>query len=211
MKSTEAPIEADPSERFTRRKAELTQRVLDHLLSSAASDTSFRGLAAAAGVTRPTLAHYFGDHGGVLQAAVALAGERGRVWTRLVAEGPEGPPEQILPMMLKWLAMGWGDGLGRLHRIGLLHGLADPAVGAVYRQCIHDPSLAAFAARLQRHQAQGALHVPDPVQAAYALVCPVLMMLLAQHQLGGNQQPNPTDTSAFIEAHVAAFLRAYAP
>ena len=107
------------SDRFLRRRGELAARILDHLLSSGRPDTSFRGLAAAAGVTRPTLVHYFTDHSGAVQAAVELAGERGKIWTRLVAEGPDGPPQQLLPMTLKWLVMGWSEGLGRLHHLGL--------------------------------------------------------------------------------------------
>lgn len=184
--------------------------MLDHLLTPEGQDESFRGLAVAAGVTRPTLTHYFGDHLGVLKACMELAGERGRFYTEQVIYGPDSPPEEYFPLTFKAMNEAWPYGLGRLHRLGMIAGLSDPVVGEVYSRAVLEASLKAFEARISRYANQGRLDIDDPRAAAISLFTPLLMTFMAQHQLNG-ADTRPMDIDAFIDAHVARWLRAHRP
>jgi AcrR family transcriptional regulator len=191
------------------RPAELAARVLDHLLTPEGGQSSFRALAAAAEVSRPTLAHHFGDHQGALAAAIAVAGERGRRWTRLVAE-LDGAPEDVLGSLLRALVAAWRhESLGRLHRIGIREGLGHEGLGLSYVQHVLEPTLAAFERRLAAFDAAGALRVPEPRSASLRLLSPVLLALLHQVDLGGGQC-RPLDLDALLDDHLARFLRDYA-
>ncbi len=192
--------------RRVQRKAELANALLDHLLSSDRADASFRGLAAAAGVTRPTLTHYFGDHHGCLDAALRLAAERGRRWAGMVADGFPGSPDVAVSQMLKLFARGWPMGLGSLHRLGLIWGMGDAELGQTYVREILLVSLGSFEGRITRWAEEGEIEVDDPRAATLSLVTPVVFVLLMQHQLGG-QQARPLDTEAFIQNHVDLWLR----
>lgn len=199
----------DPESAPSRRDA-LADRMLDYLLAPGGEDASFRALAAAAGVSRPTLVHHFGDHAGALKAAVARAGVRGAFFERIARTWP-GAPEEALTQLLTWFALGWrGESLGRLHRLGLIAGLQHTPVGAAYIGEVLEPSLAIFEDRLARWTIEGALVVPDPRAAALQLVAPVYVALLHQHELGG-AGCRPLDVPAFIGAHVGWFVAAYAP
>ena len=191
------------------RKNQLAERILDYLLDEPNPDPSFRALAAAAGVTRPTLVHHFGDHLGTLQAAIMFAGTRARFFHE-VATRIDGTAPTVLRTLMGWLVVGWRDRLGRLHHIGLLNGLAQPDLGHAYIDAVLEPTLELFAAVLDRLQNEGELAVKDRRTASLQLLSPLLVALLHQDQLHG-QERWPLDVPQFLEHHVETFVRAYAP
>ena len=97
------------------------------------ANVSLRGMADAAGVSRPTLVHYFGSREGAVQAAFERAAEVGQRDQRWLAEAPITTARETLTNGLAALVMGWHHvGIGNLHYVGLQLGLADPAHAAIY-------------------------------------------------------------------------------
>ncbi len=188
----------------TSRRAELITRMLQHLLRTDPSEVSFRGLAEAAGVTRPTLKHHFGDHQGALRATMAEAGRMGTQHLHRVRQA-QGDPTEVLTTLLLAVVVAWEHGLGALHRFGLQVGL-DGDLGEAYLRSILDPTLDAFAYLLGRYHLEGVLNLPDARSGALSLVSPVVLALLHQHELGG-KTTSPLDVPAFIQDHVARFVR----
>ena len=187
------------------KRAALLGSLLAALLA-ATGPPSLRALARAAGVTVPTLRHYFGDRDAVLAAVFAHARADGAGPLR-VAATPDGPAAASVAALLRHAAAGLTHGgVGRLNELGLREGLANPAAGAAYRREVLDPTLDAFAARLAAHAAAGELDVPDPRAAALELLAPLLMHFLHQTSLGGAAD-RPLDGERLIDDLAAAFVR----
>lgn len=198
------------SHSITPRQRELADKMLDHLLSPGGEDASFRALAAAAGVSRPTLVHHFGDRAGALRACIRLAGLRGRMWVDHV-RAMDGPPSEVVPEVCRLMVQGWRDGqLKRLHRLGFLTGLLYDRLGDAYLEAILEPTLGVLEELFARYHASGALVVSDPRAAALRTFSPVLVALLHQDELGG-QRARPLDVDRFVHDHVLATLVAYQP
>ena len=192
------------------RKNQLAERILDFLLDTPDPDPSFRALASAAGVTRPTLIHHFGDRAGTIRAAIGCAAGRARPFVRL-AQSFRGTPQRVLRMVFGWMAQGWmHERLGRLHQIGLLNGLTERSIGATYLTAILEPTLTTFEEILIRMRDEGQLSLDDPRAASLQLVSPVFVVLLHQEHLGGREN-RPLDLDGFLDDHIDAFVRAHRP
>lgn len=171
---------------------------------------SLRELAAACGVTPPTLRHYFGDRVGCVRAALATARRLGAEHLLRTACADLGDAPTALRSALEELHRGWVDhGVGRINELGLQSGLGDAALGPVYLDEVLEPTLQAFEARIAIHVARGELQVADPRQAALALVGPIVLALLHQHELGG-RRCRPLDLERTIDAQLDDFLRLHA-
>ena len=192
---------------FAEARAALLGRLRAALLADH-PPTSFRSLATAAGVTIPTLRHYFGDREEVLAAVFADCLVGGQAELK-IAQTPSGPFRQSIHDLLHHLVGGFRHGrLDRLHSVGLTEGLSHARVAQSYLASILEPTLIAVGERLQAHIARGEMRVTDPRHAALALVSPVLLLFLHQHQLGGASS-HPTDIDAFITHHAEAFTTAH--
>jgi AcrR family transcriptional regulator len=169
---------------------------------------SLRELAAAAGVTLPTLAHHFGRREDIIAALLA---ERGRQGAPYLAEAamtdlPFGASiEALVALTLGGLTEG---GVAALHVLGLREGLRQGRIGPAYVTAILEPTLVAFEARLALHIARGEMIATDPHHAAIALISPLLIAALHQQELGG-AQVRCLDLQALARNHTAAFVRAY--
>jgi AcrR family transcriptional regulator len=190
------------------RKEELATRILEHLTSVDRPDITYRGLAKAAGVSRPTLVHHFGGLENTLSAVFELAGRRGAHWHNW-AQGLDGDPAAVLTETVTASIRAWHEfGVGRLHALGLLTGLEHDHLGSRYLQVMFEPTVALYERLLTRFAARGDLHVDDPRHAALRLFGPLFVVLLHQHHLGGCEV-RPLDIEAFAADHVARFLRAH--
>jgi AcrR family transcriptional regulator len=173
---------------------------------------SLRELAGAAGVSVPTLRHYFGDRDGVVRAALTRMAELGAAH---VSRARVEATDQALGPSLRWLlgevVLGWGYGVGAMWSSGLQESLGHGTLGPAFVDDLLEPTLQATEARLAVHQARGELDAEADVRhAALQLVCPVLMGLLHQDPLGG-AACRPLDVDAFLDDHVARFVRAWSP
>lgn len=170
---------------------------------------SFRELADAAGVSVPTLHHYFGDRDGAVRAALEAMhalGARGIERSATQAIGP-------LAESLRWFVDGFRDawdncGTGRMVAAGLSEGLGSEAVGPSFVATMLEPSLQAAERRLAVHRERGELVDGDLRHAALALLSPVLLAMLHQGPLGG-ARCRPLDLDAFLDDHLARFVDAW--
>ncbi|MCA9608911.1 MAG: TetR/AcrR family transcriptional regulator [Myxococcales bacterium] len=196
------------NEGFEQKRSLLARAVIFHLLEDG-KPASMATLARAAGVSVPTLKHYFGDREQLVEAAMVEAARLGDVHLER-ARRPTG--EDIRASLLTFcrdLVEGWRHGVGGLHQSGLVYGLADAEVGPAYLRSILEPTIVALEQRLGRHVERGDLDDVDPRAMALALLAPVVLALLHQDQLGGTTT-RPLDVDAFVEIHVDRFLRGHA-
>ena len=190
------------------KRRALSAAVIPRLLELGPA-ASLRDLAAAAGVSVPTLRHYFEDRDGVVAAAMGEMLRQGRPHLEATAKPRRGGLRPSLVAMMRSVLEGWRRfGVGRIYGAGLALGLHDPVLGPAYVSQLLEPLLQAVEARLEQHRCWGELGEHDVRFAALALVSPVVLALLHQDGLGG-QACRPLDVDAFVRTHVDAFVRAY--
>lgn len=190
---------------------EKRQAILERLsgrIVSISERASFRDLAASAGVSVPTLRHYFRDREGLLAAWLEWKGGLGAPHLELVKKpGPDF--ESSVLDLLSYIVNGLSFGrVIELHSVGLAEGLTNPMLGPAYLQSILEPTLAAAEERLQAHIGKGQMRPVDVRSAALSLVSPVLLAVLHQRDLGG-KAVRCLDVDEFVAAHGAAFVKAY--
>lgn len=189
-------------------RAKLAAAAFDRLCAADGIRVSFRELAQSAGVSVPTLRHYFEDREGVISAALEHARKLGAPYLLMMTRPPDGPLRESVLSTMRFLAMGWPMGLDKCHAMGLAQGLDEPRLGPAYVNEVLEPTTQAFEARLAHFAARGELKDCSLRVAALALVAPVLVALLHQGALGG-RACRPLDIDAFLVEHVERWADAY--
>lgn len=173
---------------------------------------SLRQLAAAAGVTVPTLEHYFGRRPDVIAALLDEYRRRGENRLQIVSQ-PNGPFADSMREFAYGMVFGMKAGgqvrLGDVFAVSLAEGLADPDLAPLALQYIVDPAINSLITRLDAHVAKGEMIETNTRAAALMLISPMLLSVLHQDQLGGCET-NPADLGAIADQISAAFVRAYA-
>jgi AcrR family transcriptional regulator len=196
------------NEDYDEKRAALLDRVTARLVAVGADRASFREMAATAGVSVPTLRHYFGDRQGLIRAWMAWRGGQGAPYLAELATTTE-PFDLSIRTMLEFVALGLERGrVVELHVVGLMEGLTNPALGPSYLTSILEPTLQAAEQRLALHAERGEMRAVDLRAAALALLSPLILAVLHQRDLGG-RSVRCLDISAFIATHAEAFVRAY--
>jgi AcrR family transcriptional regulator len=191
------------------KRLALVKRLDPRLSDLSRARPSFREMAGAAGVSVPTLRHYFKNREGVLQAYLVWQGAEAARYRPLVAT-TEDPFERSIRRLLHGSAFGLKDmGRIRTHVVGLTEGLHNASVGPSYLQATLEPLLASVEQRLTLHVARGEMRAVDLRHAAISLLAPLLLAILHQRELGGTSV-RQMDLDRFLEDHAAAFIRAYA-
>ncbi|MEZ4437428.1 MAG: TetR/AcrR family transcriptional regulator [bacterium] len=196
---------------YDEKRRALARAALAPVLDLGGLPLSLRQTARAAGVSVPTMRHYFGDLDGVVAAVFELIeedGERFAETARGLGREP-GPLERSVRWLLAYLRKGWEAGLADMHAAGIARGLESHGRGAAYLEGLLEPMLQAAEGRLRVHAARGELVECDIRQAALSLLGPPLWALLHQGPLGGSMC-RPMDIDAFIDGHADGFLRGYA-
>jgi AcrR family transcriptional regulator len=194
---------------YEEKRLALLKRLDPRLSDLSHARPSFREMAGAAGVSVPTLRHYFTDRDGVLQAYLVWQGSESARYRPLVAS-TEDPFERSIRRVLHGSAFGLKDmGRIRTHVVGLTEGLHNARVGPSYLQATLEPLLASVEQRLTLHVARGEMRAVDLRHAAISLLAPLLLAILHQRELGGTSV-RQLDLDRFLEDHAAAFVRAYA-
>ncbi|MEL6342571.1 MAG: TetR/AcrR family transcriptional regulator [Myxococcota bacterium] len=185
---------------FARRRA-LAMAALEALLNDDGAPATLKDLAAAAGVSVPTLKHYFGDRDGLLRAALAAG-----AGTLSLPRPLDVPPDVALRTVLTATTTAWREGtLRALVASGLSLGIGSPTRGPMVIEQLWSPLLAPVEDTLRGHIGQGTLRPMPTHEAALSLMSPVLMALIEQDLLGGRGR-RPIDLDAFIDHHVHTFL-----
>lgn len=175
---------------------------------------SFNELAREAGVSIPTLKHYFGDRSGVVAHALRSARKQGETYIAQVADPGKLGLSASLRKVAEDLARAWVPfGVGQLFVQGLAAGVFDETAGPGYLEGVLEPTLRAMEERFRVHARRGEarLDADDDLAvrtAALAFLSPLLMALIHQHALSGTTcRPLPVDR--FTALHVDRFTDAY--
>lgn len=96
--------------------------------------------------------------------------------------------------------------LSKIHALGLQAGMGSPVLGPAYLQNLLEPTLRCVEVRIERHQARGELVGREARLMALQLGAPLLLAVLHQHALCGDQ-PRPLDIRALVDASIAGLGR----
>jgi AcrR family transcriptional regulator len=170
---------------------------------------SLRQLAIAAGVTVPTLRHYFTDREGLIQAVLEEFFVRGERYLDRGAE-PHGELEPSIRAFLNRFAevLVEGPKLGDMIAIAFLEGFYSKRLGPAALNYVIEPPLQALEKRLEAHQARGELGDVDLRCAALMLISPLVVGCMHQQQMFGDQM-RPLSFAPVIDFAVSSFMTAY--
>jgi AcrR family transcriptional regulator len=192
------------------RRHELVSLLAPSAIAERSAPVSLRQFAIKAGVSEPTLRHFFTDRQGVVIALIGYFAEGARQFLELSAK-----PEATL----KDAVSGYGElalagAQSRLfaqaHAFALVESIHDPAVARAYLQTIIEPSLQALEQRLAPAMDPDAASPERVRHAALALYAPILIAILHQDLLKGDEV-RPLDMSAFITDLTALFTHGLQP
>lgn len=190
-------------------REDIISRVSSRLLEPDGATASERALSRAAGVSMPTLRHYFASREALIAAVFAHARRGALGHLHEIAAGPLPALRESVRWTLEFIVEGlMRFDLAGLHAVGLQVGLRQPALGPAYLADVLEPTLVAVEARLERHAARGELRVTSGRAAALDLVSPALLAVLHQRELGG-ATCRPLDLPCFLDAHADAFVRGW--
>ncbi len=192
---------------FANKKEALLLAMTDFAINGDLRRPSLREFAENAGVTEPTLKHYFGHRQAVVIAILNDIARRGEViWQALAS--PSSSSHAALEEYFNVSALGLEHGgFVRSHAFGLVEGLADPEVGKVYVNRLLEPSLQIIIDKLKL---SGAENQPPSVLHTMALgaFAPLLVHSLHQDLLGAETiDPIP---SRYIISHLLALFEPFA-
>jgi AcrR family transcriptional regulator len=184
----------------------LLDAVIPRLTAAAAERPSFRELADHAQVSVSTLRHYFSDREGLVIAAFTRMHDLGREHMESSVLLASLPVEEALRAYAENLLMGWMHfGVGAMLSTALAEGMNQPRLGPAYVQELLEPMIQGCEALLAGLIEAGSLPPLDTRLGAIQLISPLFIALLHQDTLGG-VACRPLELSAFVPAHVRAFL-----
>jgi AcrR family transcriptional regulator len=196
-----------PNPNYEERRSQLLAALRARLIQPDQPYPSMRELAVAAGVTVPTLRHYFGRRDDLVFALlidIGLQGEEHLQWTRQV----DLPFDESIMAYVNYVAMGFRFGLTEIHTLGLREGLRHSRLGPSYIEALLEPTLQSIEDRLTTHQERGEMRPANVRHAALSLLSPILVAYLHQHELSG-VGVRSLDLDLFAADHATAFARAY--
>jgi AcrR family transcriptional regulator len=172
---------------------------------------SLRQLAESAGVTVPTLRHYFGGRPEVMTAILEAYHQAGARRLQALSAPPgdlEASIRDFAHSLLMAVQAPRDVKLGDVFAISIAEGLLDEAIGPAALRYIVDPSVDVLQTRLRAHIDRGEMIETDTRAAALMLLSPLLLAILHQQHMGG-ATCNPADLPRLADEISDAFLRAY--
>lgn len=191
---------------YEHKRAALARQVFETIFHRGAA--SLNAMSDHAGVSRPTLRHYFGDRDGAVRAALELASGIGEPYLERLRTLPVEDASATLRQAVGEVVEGWRFGVGRLHEVGLKVGLEDATTGRTYLVEVLEPLLQAFEVVIGRLQRAGRLGPVDPRLGALLVLSPVVVALLHQDGLGGAEE-RPLDMAEVVAGAVGTFVAAH--
>jgi AcrR family transcriptional regulator len=170
---------------------------------------NFRDIAAATGVSVPTLRHYFGGGKSLLSAHLETLSFQGAPYlTRLAAS--ERPFAESVCEMTAFIASGLSvESLSKIQTVALTEALGTPGVGSNYLCFVFEPLLAAAEKRVQARMRRGEMSTADVRAVALQIVAPLILTALYQYHLGGTRV-RPLDLGDLAESLASTIILAYA-
>lgn len=189
-------------------KRRLILRCMAALVFSApGARPSFRQFAASAGVSEPTLRHYFKDRDGCVASILEYFGENGQfVWRRLgqAARSPGAAVSETFEISRTGMMAG---GFIQAHTFGVVESAGNPRIAKVYREKILDPAVQAIVTKILATPGM----TDDPQEAgaiSWAIFSPLLVLGLRRHFLSDIGSKDAETDSYFdsIEMMMSALL-----
>jgi AcrR family transcriptional regulator len=196
-----------PSALHQERRAALLEAIRARLVQPNQAPASMRELAAAAGVTIPTLRHYFGKRDDLVEALLADLGRQGEAHIARVAVANL-PFRESIAEYVAYVRLGFRFGLSEIHTLGLREGLRQDRLGPAYLNAILEPTIRSLETKLSMHQAKGDMRACDVRIAALQLLSPLIIVFLHQNELCGDRV-RPLNIDAFCADHVDNFVRGF--
>ncbi|MEL6346071.1 MAG: hypothetical protein AAFV53_23380 [Myxococcota bacterium] len=194
---------------YQEKRQKMAEDAAGKLLSSASNRPSMREFARSMDVSVNNLRHYFGNRDGLIEAALQSMKRMGQPHIeRMKTRYRNLPIEQAMSMTLHELIRGWEPYLAALHVSGLSEGLGSDRLGPAYVSAVLEPTLQSFEEMLTHYINEGQLREESPRVMALGLLSPIILALLHQGALGG-EQCRPLDMSTFVDVHLTGFLRGY--
>jgi len=196
---------ASTSARTTQdRKSELLAILAQTAIADRSAPVSLRQFAIKAGVSEPTLRHYFNDRQGVVIAIIGYFAEGARDWLARSAEPAATVKEAVSGYADLAMEGADTDIFAQAHAFALVESIHDRVVARAYLDLIIEPSLQAL-----EHRLAPAVDLtgqsPDRVRhAALALYGTVLIAVLHQRLLRG-AEARPLDMAGFFGDLTALF------
>ncbi len=206
--STEPARPARRARRKQARPGELLDAALDLFVEKGFAATRVEEVAARAGVSKGTLFLYFSSKEELFKAVVRenITG-RFAEWNQELESFPGTCSE-----MLGYCLRSWWERIGATRAGGiskLMIGEAGnfPEVATFYQQEVMAPGQALIRRVLQRGVELGEFRVPDLDMAVFALVAPMMFLMMNRHSLGACGPIGvPLDPARFLDAQVALLL-----
>ncbi|MCG8442484.1 MAG: TetR/AcrR family transcriptional regulator [Caulobacterales bacterium] len=195
---------------FEQKRNRLIEALTNHVLAADLKRASLRQFAQAAGVSEPTLRHYFEDRRGVVCAILKRIAERTREFLEPDSVASFDYHGVLHDQAGRTLDAVSGGMFVRAHVFGLIEGAADEELGRLYVTTLLEPALSAFE--------EGMAAFLDPADpdsqrrraAALMFFGPMLLTSIHQRLLGGETH-DPIDMGALFSEFADAVARAYPP
>jgi AcrR family transcriptional regulator len=195
---------ANPALRPSGRKEELLADLAAIAVDERTAPVSLRQFAIKAGVSEPTLRHYFNDRQGVVIAILGFFADGARDWLKRSAEPARTVEEAVRGYAGLALEGADTDTFAQAHAFALVESIHDPVVARAYLDLIVEPSLTAIESRLAPSLDPDGTR-PDLVRhGAISLYAPILIAVVHQRLLRG-AQARPLDMGAFFDDLSALF------
>ncbi len=199
---TNATVETAPAP--TGRKLELLAILAQTAIADRSAPVSLRQFAIKAGVSEPTLRHYFKDRQGVVIAIIGFFAEGARDWLARSAEPAATVAEAVSGYADMAMEGADTDIFAQAHAFALVESIHDQFVARAYLDLIIEPSLKAIEARMTPSVDPEGKDPERVRHAALALYGTVLIAVLHQRLLRG-AEARPLDMSGFFGDLAALF------
>lgn len=179
------------------RKLELLGELAHIAVAERSAPVSLRQFAIKAGVSEPTLRHYFDDRQGVVIAIIGFFAAGARDWLQRSAKPAATVEDAVRGYADLALEGADTDTFAQAHAFALVEAIHDPVVARAYLDLVVEPSLQAIESRLAPAlDPEG--ENPDRVRhGAISLYAPILIAVVHQRLLRG-VEARPLDMGAFF-------------
>lgn len=194
----------------TDRRSELLAILARTAIAERSAPVSLRQFAIKAGVSEPTLRHYFTDRQGVVIAIIAYFADGARDWLERSAQPGADLAEAVSGYGALALEGSSSNVFAQAHAFAFVESIHDRVVARAYLDTIIEPSLQALERRLGPGVDPGGQDAERVRHSAIFLYAPVLVAVLHQRLLGGDQI-RPLDMTRFFDDLTRLFTAGLAP
>jgi AcrR family transcriptional regulator len=198
----------DRNRDYAQTRQDILIRLHADLVPPRGTPPSLRELAKAAGVSLPTLRHYFGGREAVITAVLEFQGQMGEPYLKHL-----GWSDREFEVSIREAVFFLAEGLfeaqvSDIHAFGLAEGTQSSVLGRTYRERLLEPTLQALESRLACHVRRQEMKPVDLRMAALQLAAPLILASLHQGVLGGAES-RPLDREALCEAVIGSFVQSF--